>query len=74
MIKAKARGGKARSNNQSFWLMGQPDVEVRKLPSPPAPLPQGEGRDWYEVEVNCFDYFYTAKGDLVSGGKNKIAM
>jgi len=54
--------------------MGQPDVEVRKLPSPPAPLPQGEGRDWYEVEVNCFDYFYTAKGDLVSGGKNKIAM
>ena len=69
-----ARGGKARSNNQSFWLMGQPDVEVRKLPSPPVPLPQGEGRDWYEVEVNGFDYFDTAKGELVSGGKNKIAV
>jgi adenine-specific DNA-methyltransferase len=65
---------KARANNQSFWLMGQPDVEVRKLPSPPAPLPQGEGSDWYEVEVNGFDYFDTAKGELVSGGKNQIAV
>ncbi|MCR4297646.1 MAG: hypothetical protein NUV75_02665, partial [Gallionella sp.] len=66
---------KARSSNQSFWLMGQPDVELRKLPSPPAPLPKGEGsKDWYEVEVHGFDYFDTAKGELVSGGKNKIAV
>ena len=27
-----------------------------------------------EVEVNGFDYFDTAKGELVSGGKSKIAM
>jgi hypothetical protein len=54
---------KARSNNQSFWLMGQPDVEVRKLDD-----------GLYQVEVNGFDYFDTAKGELVSGGKNKIAM
>jgi adenine-specific DNA-methyltransferase len=53
---------KARTTNQSFWLMGQPDVEVRK---------RKDGR--YEVEVNGFDYFDTIKGDLVSGGKNKIA-
>ena len=54
---------KARSNNQSFWLMGQPDVEVRK-----------RADSLYEVEVNGFDYFDTAKGELVSGGKSRIAM
>ncbi len=54
---------KARSSNQSFWLMGQPDVEVRKL----------KDRTW-QVEVHGFDYFDTAKGELVSGGKGKIAM
>lgn len=53
---------KARSSNQSFWLMGQPDVELRK---------RKDGQ--YEVEVNGFDYFDTTKGELVSGGKNKIA-
>jgi adenine-specific DNA-methyltransferase len=51
------------TTNQSFWLMGQPDVEVRQLKN---------GR--YEVEVHGFDYFDTAKGELVSGGKSKIAM
>ncbi len=54
---------KARSSNQSFWLMGQPDVDLRK---------QKDGR--YIVEVNGFDYFDTAKGELISGGKSKIAM
>lgn len=54
---------KARATNQSFWLMGQPDVDVRK---------RKDGL--YEVEVNGFDYFDTVKGDLVSGGKSKIAM
>ncbi len=54
---------KARSSNQSFWLMGQPDVEVRK---------RKDGK--YEVEVNGFDYFDTTKGELISGGKGKIAV
>jgi adenine-specific DNA-methyltransferase len=54
---------KARASNQSFWLMGQPDVEVRK---------RKDGL--YEVEVHGFDYFDTVKGELVSGGKSKIAM
>jgi adenine-specific DNA-methyltransferase len=54
---------KARSSNQSFWLMGQPDVDLRK---------RKDGT--FEVEVNGFDYFDTAKGELVSGGKGKIAM
>jgi adenine-specific DNA-methyltransferase len=66
---------KARSSNQSFWLMGQPEVEVRRRPAPPAPLPKGEGsKEWYEVEVHGFDYFDTVKGELVSGGKSRIAM
>ena len=53
---------KARSSNQSFWLMGQPDVLLTPL----------EGGLW-QVEVNGFDYFDTARGELVSGGKGKIA-
>ena len=43
--------------------MGQPDVELR-----PA-----KGGLW-QVEVNGFDYFDTSKGELVSGGKARIAM
>lgn len=54
---------KARSSNQSFWLMGQPDIDVRS---------RKDGL--YEVEVNGFDYFDTLKGELVSGGKGKIAV
>ena len=54
---------KARASNQSFWLMGQPEVEVRTLK---------DGR--FEVEVHGFDYFDTVKGELVSGGKRNIAM
>lgn len=52
---------KARSN-QSFWLMGQPDVELRQ---------RKDGK--YEVEVNGFDYFDTTTGELKSGGKKNIA-
>ncbi|HRH72141.1 MAG TPA: site-specific DNA-methyltransferase [Zoogloea sp.] len=54
---------KAKSNNQSFWLMGQPEVEIH---------PTRDGR--YQVEVHGFDYFDTVKGELVSGGKSRIAM
>jgi len=54
---------KARASNQSFWLMGQPDVEKRR---------RVDGL--WEVEVHGFDYFDTVKGELVSGGKGKIAL
>ena len=53
---------KARSSNQSFWLMGQPDVMLK-------PTKNGQ----WQVEVNGFDYFDTVKGELMSGGKGKIA-
>jgi adenine-specific DNA-methyltransferase len=56
-LKKKQRG------NQSFWLMGQPEVAVRK---------RKDGK--YEVEVNGFDYFDTGSGKLESGGKNNIAV
>ena len=50
------------TTNQSFWLMGQPDVLLTHLPD-----------GLWQVEVNGFDYFDTSKGELVSGGKAKIA-
>jgi len=53
---------KAKPGNQSFWLMGQPDVHLTALPD-----------GLWQVEVNGFDYFDTTKGELVSGGKGKIA-
>ena len=53
---------KARASNQSFWLMGQPDVQLQRTPD-----------GLWQVEVNGFDYFDTARGELVSGGKGKIA-
>jgi adenine-specific DNA-methyltransferase len=55
---------KARSSNQSFWLMGQPDV------GPPVKLADGQ----WQVEVRGFDYFDPRTGELISGGKSKIAM
>ena len=53
---------KKRASNQSFWLMGQPDVDLRRR----------EDGMW-QVEVNGFDYFDPREGDLVSGGKKQIA-
>lgn len=52
-----------RASNESFWLMGQPDVGLTKTAD-----------DLYQVEVFGFDYFDTKKGDIIAGGKNKIAM
>jgi adenine-specific DNA-methyltransferase len=54
---------KKRSSNESFWLIGQPDVEVRK---------EKDGK--YVVEVRGFDYYNTKTGGIESGGKDKIAV
>ena len=51
---------KARTSNESFWLMGQPDVEIHRLKG-------GQ----YQVEVHGFDYFDTKTGELKSGGKKQ---
>jgi adenine-specific DNA-methyltransferase len=54
---------KGRSSNESFWLMGQPEVELHTLE---------DGR--YQIEVHGFDYFDTKSGELKSGGKKNIAL
>jgi adenine-specific DNA-methyltransferase len=53
---------KKRVSNESFWLIGQPDVEVKK---------QGNK---YVVVVNGFDYYNTKTGEIESGDASKIAM
>lgn len=57
---------KKRSNNQSFWLIGQPDVELRRIAEGP-----DAGR--YEVEVLGFDYYDTRTGGIESGDAARIA-
>ena len=58
---------KKRASNQSFWLIGQPDVEVRQ--------PQGgRRRGKCQVEVHGFDYYNTRTGNIESGDTSKIAI
>ena len=54
---------KKRSSNESFWLVGQPDVKVHK---------QKDGK--VQVEVMGFDYYNPKTGNVESGGKKNIAM
>jgi len=54
---------KNRSSNESFWLVGQPDVKVHKL---------DKGK--VKVEVMGFDYYNPKTGNVESGGKKNIAM
>ncbi|MBN7795945.1 site-specific DNA-methyltransferase [Parahaliea mediterranea] len=54
---------KGRASNESFWLMGQPEVEVHSNKD-----------ETLTVEVHGFDYFDTKTGELKSGGKKNIAM
>jgi adenine-specific DNA-methyltransferase len=58
---------KKRSNNQSFWLVGRPDVELRQIKS-------GDDKGKYQAEVRGFDYFNTRTGAIESGDTSKIAM
>lgn len=58
---------KKRSSNESFWLIGQPDVQITEITS-------GENKGKYVVEVHGFDYYNPKTGTVESGGKNDIAM
>jgi len=58
---------KKRSSNESFWLIGQPDIKLEKIK-------EGEGAGKYKVEVLGFDYYNTRTGNIESGGTEKIAM
>jgi adenine-specific DNA-methyltransferase len=54
---------KKRASNESFWLIGQPDVQVTELP---------DGK--LQVEVLGFDYYNPKTGNVESGGKMNIAL
>jgi adenine-specific DNA-methyltransferase len=54
---------KKQSSNESFWLMGSPDIECMK---------EQDGK--YVVTVNGFDYYNTKTNEVESGNSSKIAM
>lgn len=56
---------KKRSSDQSFWLVGQPDVELIK---------DKRSKQQYKVRVNGFDYYNVKTGKVESGSTSRIAM
>ncbi len=58
---------KKRASNESFWLMGQPDVRLEKIK-------EGRDKGKYRVETLGFDYYNTKTGIIESGGTDKIAL
>lgn len=54
---------KKRSSNQSFWLIGQPDVVCER---------DDDGK--YVVRVCGFDYYNVETGGVESGGSKRISM
>ncbi|MGH7135437.1 MAG: hypothetical protein ACREHD_06830, partial [Pirellulales bacterium] len=58
---------KKRASNQSFWLVGRPDVDLRHIT-------KGEHKGKWEAEVRGFDYYNTRTGTIESGDTSKIAM
>lgn len=57
---------KGKSSNDSFWLIGQPDIRVMKAVE--------ENQNKYSVKVEGFDYYDMLSGTVVSGGSEKIAI
>ena len=61
---------KKRTSNESFWLVGQPDVVMRK-----AKVEKGyKGPALHEVEVKGFDYYNIVTGQIEGGSAQKIAV
>ena len=56
-----------RATNESFWLIGQPDVEVERIGD-------GEHAGKVRVSVHGFDYYNTRTGGIESGGSDRIAV
>ncbi|MBQ4430449.1 MAG: hypothetical protein II877_03015, partial [Synergistaceae bacterium] len=51
------------ASDESFWLVGQPDVELVR---------NADGK--YTVRVLGYDYFSVSRDELISGNADKIAM
>ena len=58
---------KKRASNESFWLVGQPDVSLRQIT-------KGDHTGKWQVEVRGFDYFNTKTGEVESGSEKNIAV
>jgi adenine-specific DNA-methyltransferase len=58
---------KKRASNESFWLVGRPDLNLRRIS-------KGDDKGKWEVEVQGFDYYNTRTGTIESGDISKIAM
>ena len=56
---------KKRSSNESFWLVGQPDVEL---------IRDKRSKKKYKVVVKGFDYYDVKTGKVKSGTDRNIAM
>ena len=56
-----------RASNESFWLIGQPDVTLETIAD-------GEDAGKHRVAVSGFDYYNTKTGDIESGDANRIAI
>jgi adenine-specific DNA-methyltransferase len=58
---------KNRTSNESFWLIGQPDVTLDTIKT-------GADKGKYRVTVQGFDYYNTKTGNIESGSVAQIAM
>jgi len=58
---------KKRASNDSFWLIGQPDIDLEKIA-------KGDDAGKFRVSVHGFDYYNTKTGTIDSGGSEKIAV
>ena len=58
---------KNRSSNQSFWMIGQPDVECKCIR-------EGIDKGKYQVKIRGFDYYDVTQGNIVSKGASSVAM
>ena len=56
-----------RASNESFWLIGQPDVVLHQIR-------RGQNIGKWQVYVRGFDYYNTKTGQVESGGEDQIAM
>ena len=58
---------KKKTKGESFWLVGQPDVQIKKIT-------KGKDKGKYTVSIQGFDYYNTKTNTIEKGVKNQIAM
>lgn len=58
---------KKRASNESFWLIGQPDIKLEEIKD-------GKDKGKYRVEIQGFDYYNTKTGTIESGNTQKITL